>query len=113
MENHPPQALQQHICRRRQKQTELIGQKAVATGAVGKQIQLLLFDTVLHIATLTIKLLIKVSTYDVIDIIFVAPSEQTPAAKAAVTAKNYLNLRPDPAKTLHKQFQNRPAVDEN
>jgi len=30
--------------------------KSCATGALGKQIELLLFDTVLHIATLTIKL---------------------------------------------------------
>lgn len=45
-EPHPPQMLDQHISKRAQEQSELIGNKVMAAGAVGKESELLFFDPV-------------------------------------------------------------------
>ena len=43
----------------RKPQSELIGSHPMSAGAIGKQIQLLLFDTVFHVTPGTIKLLVQ------------------------------------------------------
>lgn len=55
----PSQRFGQHVCRRRQQQPQLIGLEATATGAVGEQVQLLLFDAVFHLATLAVEPVIE------------------------------------------------------
>ena len=48
-EREPADRLQQHVREARYQQPELIRPPTVATGAVGKQIQLLLLDAVIHV----------------------------------------------------------------
>ena len=56
------QRFNQHVSQRAEQQPELVGYKIMAARAVGKQTQLLLFDAVLHFATSTVSLLIKLLT---------------------------------------------------
>src|SRR5690349_12474648 len=53
------QRFNQHVSQRAEQQPELVGHKIVATGAVGKQAKLLLFDAVLDLAASTVRLLVK------------------------------------------------------
>ncbi len=46
------EVIQEHVGRRRQEHTELVGFKIVTTGAVGEEAQLLFLDAVLHLAAL-------------------------------------------------------------
>lgn len=49
----------QHIGKAREEETHLIGNKSMATGTFRQQIELLLFDLVFHIATLTVKCVVQ------------------------------------------------------
>src|SRR4030042_975358 len=49
-------------------------------------------------------------TNDITDIMLITPSHQSPATQPTIPTKDDLNVRPLPAKPLHQQLQNRPAV---
>ncbi len=55
----PAEGLDQRIGQRRQQQTELVRPPQAAAGSVGKQIQLLLFNPVFHLASGTVDLFVK------------------------------------------------------
>src|SRR4030042_685656 len=47
---------------------------------------------------------------DITDIMLITPSHQSPATQPTIPTKYNLDVRPLPAKPLHQQLQNRPAV---
>ncbi len=49
-------------------------------------------------------------THNIADIVPIAPTQQFPAAKATVPAKDYLYLRPDLTKASDQELENRSAV---
>ena len=59
LETESTDGLEQHIGKARHEEAKLIGPPAVTTGAVSKQVELLLLDTVLHLTACTVDLVVE------------------------------------------------------
>ncbi len=59
LQTESPDGFEQHVRQTGEQQPELIGPPSVAAGSVGKEAELLLLDTVLHVAAGAVQLVVE------------------------------------------------------